>query len=98
MAGYDVAQLVKRKQNEAYIEYFFTRKGHDLFCFVPSYVPEVRIQGLKIAAGTRASILGSNKTFVCTQTGSDCTIDLSRAMPGEIPEELFVVKLSGVVK
>ena len=94
----DVAQLVKPKQNEAHIEYFFTRKGSDLYCIVPAYSSRVRIRDLKIVKTTKATVLGTNKTFRCKHAGNDCVIDLSQAKPGEIPEELFVVKLSGVVK
>ena len=97
MAGYDVAKLVQPKQNEAHIEYFFTKKGSDLYCIVPSYTPQVRIRDLKIASTTKATILGGNKTFSCKQSGNDCIIDLSQTKPGEIPAEMFVVKLSGVL-
>ena len=103
MAGYDVAKLIQPKQNEAHIEYFFTRKGSDLYCIVPAYTPHVRIRDLKISAATKATILGSNsrnpagKIFSCKQSGNDCIIDLSQAKPGEIPAEMFVVKLSGVL-
>jgi alpha-L-fucosidase len=98
MAGYSVAELIKPKQNEAHIEYFFTKKGSNLYCIVPAYAQQVRIRDLVIAAGTKATVLGSNKTFTCKQTGNDCVVDLSNAKPGNIPTEMFVVKLSGVVK
>src|SRR6478752_5442832 len=89
MAGYDVAKLIQPKQNEAHIEYFFTKKGSDLYCIVPSYTAQVRIHDLKISATTKAIMLGSNKTFSCKQSGNNCVIDLSQARPGEIPAELF---------
>ena len=98
MAGYNVAQLIKPKQNEAHIEYFFTRKGNDLYCIIPTYASQIKIHDIKIASATKATILGSNKTFICKQSGNDCVIDLSQARPGEIPAEMFVVKLSKVVK
>ena len=98
MAGYDVAQLIKPKQDAAHIEYFFTKKGNDLYCIVPTYSSQVRIHDLKIAANTKATVLGSNKTFSCKQNGNDCVIDLSTAKVGDIPSELFVVKLNGVIK
>ena len=98
MAGYDVAQLIKPKPNEAHIEYFFTKKGNDLYCIVPTYSPRIRIHDLKISPGAKATILGNTNTFSCKQNGDDCVIDLSQMKPGEIPGELFVVKLSGVVK
>jgi alpha-L-fucosidase len=98
MAGYDVAQLVKPKQDQAHIEYFFTRKGRDLYCIVPAYTSKVVIHDLKVQGSTKATVLGSNKTFKCKSSGKDCVIDLSEAHPGEIPNESFVVKLSDVVK
>ncbi len=98
MAGYDVAQLIKPDPSQAHIEYFFTKKANDLYCIVPAYLPQVRIHDLKIAAGTKATVLGNNKTFRCKQKGNDCVIDLSNTKPGDIPVELFVVKLSGALK
>lgn len=98
MAGYDVAQLIKPKKDSAHIEYFFTKKGSDLYCIVPAYSPQIRIHNLKIASNTKATVLGSNKTFSCKQNGNDCVIDLLTAKVGDIPGELFVVKLSGVLK
>jgi alpha-L-fucosidase len=93
----NVAKLIQPKQNEAHIEYFFTKKDSDLYCIVPAYTPQMRIRDLKIATNTKASILGRNKSFTCKQSGSDCIIDLSQTKPGEIPAEMFVVKLSGVL-
>ncbi len=98
MAGYDVAQLVKPKKDSAHIEYFFTKKGSDLYCIVPAYSTQVRIHDVKISSNTKVTVLGSNKTFSCKQNGNDCVIDLSSAKVGDIPGELFAVKLSGVVK
>lgn len=98
MAGYDVAELVKPKQNEASIEYFFTSKNGNLYCIVPLFSPEIRIHDLKLGPATKATVLGNNKTFPCKQSGNDCVVDLSHAKPGEIRAELFVVKLTGVVK
>jgi alpha-L-fucosidase len=97
MAGYDVAQLIKPNPNTAHIKYFFTKKGNDLYCIVPAYTPRLRIHDLKVSSHTKAIILGNAKTFSCKQNGGDCVIDLSQMKPGEIPGELFVVKLSGIV-
>jgi alpha-L-fucosidase len=97
MAGYDVSQLVNPKKDTAHIEYFFTKKGNDLYCIVPAYTPQVHIRDLKIATTTKATVLGSNGTFTCKQIGNDCVIDLSQAKPGEIPAKMFVMKLNGVL-
>ena len=96
MADYDVAELAKPKQNEAYIEYFFTSKNDNVYCIVPSFTPKIVIHNLKIGLATKATILGNNQKLTCKQSGNDCVIDLSLAKPGEVPAELFVVKLTGV--
>ncbi len=97
MAGYDVSELVKPHPGQAHIEYFFTTKGKDLYCIVPSYKSQVRINDLRIRGHVNASVLGSNKTFSCKQKGDGCVIDLSSAKPGDIPSGLFVLKLSNVL-
>ncbi len=96
MAGYDAAELVKPKANEAHIEYFFTKKNNSVYCIVPDYAPQLQIHDLKITPATKAAILGCNKIFSCKQRGKDCVIDLSDAKPGDIPSEIFVVKLNEV--
>ena len=97
MAGYDVADLIQPQPGEAHIEYFFTTKGHDLFCIVPFFKPDVLIKGLRIPPGTRATLLGSKKSFSCIQSGKDALIDLTSAKPGDVPDQLFVLRLKNVL-
>jgi alpha-L-fucosidase len=92
MAGYSAAELVKPKQNEAHIEYFFTRKNKDLYCIVPGYAPQVRIKGFKPAAN-KVSILGSSKTINGKQSGNDFIIDVSALSPADLTTTPFVVRL-----
>jgi alpha-L-fucosidase len=95
MAGYDVAKMVKANGDSAHIEYFFTKKGNDLYCIVPTYTPQIKINDLKTRSGAKATVLGSRSNFAIKQSGNDCIIDLSKVKPGEIPAELFVVKIAG---
>jgi alpha-L-fucosidase len=98
MAGYDVAELIKPKTGLASIQYFFTRKGNDLYCIVPAYASTVRINDLTVKPGAKASVLGSKKFVSMKQAGKDVVLDLSILKPGEIPAELFVIKLPDVLK
>ena len=93
MAGYSINKLIKPNKDSAYIEGFFTSKGKDLFVTIPTYRPQVKLRNFKAPAGTTVSILGSTKSLVLKQTGNDCVIDLSGMKPGEMPAELFVIKL-----
>jgi len=97
MAGYNVTDLIKPKANEAHIEYFFTKKGKDLFCIVPAYNSQVRIRNLNISLATTATVLSTNKKLPCKQSGKDCVIDLSQVKPGDMPAEIFVIKLQNVL-
>ncbi len=69
----------------------------DLYCVVPAYQQEIRIKDFTPAAGATARILGSVKKIVLKKAGADCVIDLSGMRPGDVPAELFVVKLAGAL-
>jgi alpha-L-fucosidase len=93
MSGYDITELIKPRTDRAFIEAFFTAKGKDLYCIIPSYTAGFRIKNLKVPAGAKASILGSKKVLPLKQEGNNVTIDLSKLKPGDVPAELFVIKL-----
>jgi alpha-L-fucosidase len=94
MAAYKVANLVVPKKDAAYIEAFFTKKGNDVFCILPSYRTSITIKDLKLPAATQTTILGSNVNCTWRQKGKDVFIDLSHLRPGDIsPTGIFVIKL-----
>lgn len=97
MAGYSIAEMVKPKAGFANVEAFYTTKGKDLYCIVPTYRQVVKLRNFKAAAGATASLLGSGKQVKITQKGNDCTIDLSGLKPGEVAAEMFVIKLKGAL-
>jgi alpha-L-fucosidase len=97
MAGYSIKDQIKPSNEYAHIEAFFTRKEKDLFCIIPGYSPKIKLRNFKAPAGTMVSILGSNKKLVLKQVGADCIIDLSGMKPGEIADELFVIKLKNAL-
>jgi alpha-L-fucosidase len=97
MAGYSVAALVKPNDTFAHIEAFFTTKGKDLYCIIPSFSPQIKLRNFKVPPGVMASILGNNKPVKLQQSGSDCIIDLSLLKPNDIPGELFVVRLQSAL-
>lgn len=97
MAGYSVSKLVKPGKDNAYIEAFFTAKNKDLFCIVPGYSATIKLRNFKPAAGTAISILGNSRSLSFKQTGNDCIINLSGLQPGEMPAELFVIKLKNAL-
>ncbi len=97
MSGYDVAEMIKPKAGMARIEYFFTRKQNDLFCISPYYNQQVRIRNFKLKTGAQISILNATKKPVWKQIGNDVVIDLSSFKPGEMPAEMFVIKLQNAL-
>ncbi len=98
MAGYSAAKLVQPKKDAAHVEYFFTKKGNTLYCVVPSYSPKIRIKNTTLSSATKASILGNGKFVPFKKEGKDFVVDLSSLEPGDVPAELFVVKLENALK
>jgi alpha-L-fucosidase len=97
MAGYSIAEMIKPRKDQAYVEAFFTKKGKDLYCIVPGYKKEVRIKNFKAAAGTSAALLENNEPLTARQTGADFVVDLSKIRPGQISPDLFVIKLGNAL-
>jgi len=93
MAGYSVAKLTVPNKDSAYIETFFTKKGKDLYCILPRFVPQLRLRNRSLPAGAAVTILGSNASVSTKNEGKDCIIDLSRLKPSDVPGELIVLKL-----
>ncbi len=98
MAGYSIVEMVKPRQDQAYVQTFFTRKGRDLYCIVPGYKKQLRLRNFQPAAGSSAILLENNKSLKVKQVGKDLVIDLSTVEPGEITPELFVIKLKAALK
>ena len=94
MAGYSIAEMVRPHAGFAHIEGFFTTKNKDLYCILPAYVGQFRISNFKAPPGAKATILGGgNKILPVKNVGKDCLVDLSGLKPGEVPAELFVIKI-----
>jgi alpha-L-fucosidase len=94
MANYNVAKLVVPQSDSAYIETFFTKKGNDIYCIVPSYRNTLTIRDLKLPSSATASILGADVKTNWKQKGKDVVIDLTAIKPNSISSSgIFVVKL-----
>jgi alpha-L-fucosidase len=97
MAGYSIAEMVKPKKDYANVEAFFTTKGKELFCIIPSYRPQIKLRNFKVAAGASVSILGSNKLLKIKQVGQNAIVDLSALKPGDVEAELFVLQIKNAL-
>ena len=97
MSGYSITELVKPNKTQAHIEAFYTTKGKNLYCIFPSYSAQLRIRNFKPSTGTVATILGNKKSLALKKEGNDCIIDVSQIHPGQMPDELFVIKLENAL-
>ncbi|SEM95619.1 alpha-L-fucosidase [Chitinophaga rupis] len=95
MADYDITRMIQPSKEHAHIEMFFTRKNNNLYCIVPSYSPQLLLRNYTLPAGAKASILGSKANIRVKQQGKDCVLDLSVLHPGDVPPQLFVIKITG---
>jgi alpha-L-fucosidase len=94
MAGYNVAKLVVPQSDSAYIETFFTKKGNDVYCIVPSYRNTLTVRNLKLPSSATATVLGADVKTSWKQKGKDIVIDLTTLRPNSISSSgIFVVKL-----
>jgi alpha-L-fucosidase len=94
MSAYNVAKLVVPQSDSAYIETFFTKKGNDIYCIVPSYRNSLTVRDLKLASSATASVLGADVKTNWKQKGKDVVIDLTSLRPNSISSSgIFVVKL-----
>jgi alpha-L-fucosidase len=95
MADYKVSRLVVPKKDTAYIESFFTKKGNNTYCIIPSYRKSITINDVHLAKNSKAEILGSTVNCPWKQKGNQVTIDLSALKPGDISGSgIFVIKLT----
>jgi alpha-L-fucosidase len=94
MANYNVAKLVVPQSDSAYIETFFTKKGNDIYCIVPSYRNTLTVRDLKLPSSATATVLGADVKTNWKQKGKDIVIDLTSLRPNSISSSgIFVVKL-----
>jgi len=93
MSNYRVADLVIPHKDSAYIESFFTKKGKDFYCILPSYKKSITLKNVQLPVNTEASILGSPAKIVWKQKGKNVLINLSRLQPGDISNMgIFIIK------
>ncbi len=98
MADYSIAKMVAPKKDTAYIECFFTKKGKDLYCILPSYQSKLLLKGITLPVGTEISVLGMNKTTKLKQESKNMFIDLSGVKPPMVSATgIFVIKLKGAL-
>jgi len=73
---------------------FFTQKNKDIYCIVPSYRSKLLLKDITVMPGSKAMLLGTNKSLQWKQQGKNITMDLSAIQPGNTsPSGIFVIKL-----
>jgi alpha-L-fucosidase len=97
MAGYNITDMVQPDEKYAHIEAFFTTKEKDLYCMLPAYSKSFTIKNLKLKQESNVSLLGTSKAVAAKQSGSNVVIDLSKLSPGDVSNDLFVIKLANVL-
>jgi alpha-L-fucosidase len=95
MSDYNVSKMVLPSKEHAHIEMFFTQKPGTLYCFVTAYQQQLKIHNFVPAKGAAVNILGCSKLVTGQQQGKDFVINLAGLKPGDIPGNMFVVKVKG---
>ncbi len=92
--NYDITQLIKPTEKQAYVQSFFTQKNTDLYCIVPYFSPLLMVDDFGPENNVHVSILGSDKPIQWKKDGQKLVIDLSGLRPGDLPSHIFVIKIS----
>jgi alpha-L-fucosidase len=93
MSDYRVANLVVPKNDTAYIETFFTKKGNDFYCILPSYKKSITLKDIQLPINTKSSILGCQTKIQWKQKGKNVEVNLSQLQPGDISNTgILVIK------
>lgn len=99
MADYSIAKMVIPKKDTAHVECFFTQKGKDLYCILPSYTLNFTLKNVKLPSTAKAYVLGISDRCMWRQQGKNVSIDLSTIKPGDISSSgIFVVKLANALQ
>jgi len=97
--SYNVSELVKpQKDGKAHIEAFFTRKGDNLYCIVPHYVPQLTLEGVPLTARSQVKLLGSEKKIKWRKEGNKVVVDLTDLTPSDLSTPTFVLKFSALLE
>ncbi len=99
MASYSAAKMVIPNKDTAYVQCFFTQKNKALYCIVPSYQQQLKLNNTRLSAGMVVSVLGTSKKITAKQMGKDVIIDLSALRPGDVSASgVFVIKLAKAIQ
>ncbi len=99
MADYSIAKMVIPNKQAAYVECFFTRKGKDLYCILPSYSKKVILKNLAFSEKVQTTLLGTSKICAWKKQGSNIELDLSTILPTEIlPSGVLTIKLANALE
>jgi alpha-L-fucosidase len=93
MSDYNIVKLTTPSKDFAHIELFFTQKPGALYCFTTAFQPQLKIQNFTAPKGATVSILGCKKPVTGVQKGADYVINLSGLQPGDVPGNMFVIKV-----
>ena len=99
MASYSAAKMVIPNKDTAYVQCFFTQKNKDLYCIMPGYQQQLKLNNTKLSSKTVVSVLGTSKKITAKQMGKDVIIDLSALRPGDVSSSgVFVIKLANAIQ
>ena len=97
MADYNISRKVIPKKDTAFIESFFTRKGKDLYCIIPSYKTSITLKNIAVTTTSKMSVLGTSRSIPWKTEGKSVVIDFSSLKPGDISEKgTYVLKITNV--
>ena len=96
--NYDINQLVKPTDKQAYIQLFFTRKNTNLYCIIPSYSPKITINCVSVSKNSKVTVMGINKPVSWKTENDKLVVDLSELCMIAPPNKILVIKNKTIIK
>lgn len=97
MAGYSIAQLTKPAKDRAYVQAFFTKKGKDLYVFLPAYTQQVELTALSVKPGASAEMLETGEKISLIKRGNVTHLTLGKPMFNNLAAYPVVIKINGAL-
>jgi len=94
--NYDINQLVKPTDKQAYIQLFFTRKNTNLYCIIPSYSPKITINCVSVSKNSKVTVMGINKPVSWKTENDKLVVDLSELCMIAPPNKILVIKITEI--
>ena len=101
-AGFPIYEMtINPKKGNAVKEFWFTKKGNNLYAFAPEWPKNINIliEDVKITIKTEVKLMGCEKSLPYTETNNGIVIDISSINIHDLKSQyVFGFKVSNIIE